>query len=184
MSTEAMSADAAAAVPAADKPASNKQIVVIAMLALAGTVAGAAAGAMVVAPRVIAHQVPISADSAKALAAAAAEKAESGEGAKGGERKVIKIENVIVNPAGTNGTRYLMASFGIEVGTAELEKKLTENEVQVRDRITTVLQGQNLAFLTAPWARDSVKSKVADALREITGPKASFKVFVPQFVIQ
>jgi flagellar FliL protein len=184
MSTEAMSADAAAAVPAADKPASNKQIVVIAMLALAGTVAGAAAGAMVVAPRVIAHQVPISADSAKALAEAAAAKAEGSEGGKGGEKKVIKVENVIVNPAGTNGTRYLMASFGIEVSSPEVEKKLTENEVQVRDRITTVLQSQNLVFLTAPWARDSVKTKVAEALREITGPKASIKVYVPQFVIQ
>jgi len=183
MSTDAIGADAAAAVPAADKPASNKQIVVIAILALAGTVAGAAAGAMVVAPRVIAHQTPISADSAKALAEAAAAKAEGGEG-KAGEKKVIKVENVIVNPAGTNGTRYLMASFGIEVGTAETEKKLTENEVQVRDRITSVLQSQNLAFLTAPWARDSVKSKVAEALREITGPKASIKVYVPQFVIQ
>lgn len=184
MSTEAMSADAASAVPAADKPASNKQIVVIALLALAGTVAGAAAGAMVVAPKVIARQTPISADSARVLAEAAAEKSEGGEGGKGTEKKVIKVENVIVNPAGTNGTRYLMASFGIEVATPELEKKLTDNDVEVRDRITTVLQAQNLNFLTAPWARDSVKVKVADALREVVGPKARFKVFVPQFVIQ
>ncbi len=179
MANEAPAPNPEAAQATAEAAAPSKKFAMIAALAIAGTGIGAAAGALVVAPKLIARQA--AADSSHtAKPEEGAE--EHGEGAA--EKKVIRIDNVIVNPAGTGGTRYLMASFGVEVGDPETEKKITDHEVEVRDLITSILETQTLASLTAPWARDSVKAKVADALKSVAGPKCKVRVFVPQFVIQ
>lgn len=179
MASEAPTPNAEAAAQPAEPAAPSKKIAMIAALAIAGSGLGAAAGALVVGPKMIARQTA----GADSTHAAPAEGGESkGEGAV--EKKVIRIDNVIVNPAGTGGTRYLMASFGLEVGDAESEKRITDHEIEVRDRITSILESQTLASLTAPWARDSVKQKVTDSIRQIIGSKTSLRVFVPQFVIQ
>jgi flagellar FliL protein len=180
MASEAPTPNAEAVEQSAEPAAPSKKIAMIAALAIAGTGLGAAAGALVVAPKLIARQ----AGTADSTHAAAADEGGEAKGEGAAEKKVIRIDNVIVNPAGTSGTRYLMASFGLEVGDAEAEKRITDHEIEVRDRITSILETQTLASLTAPWARDSVKQKVTASIREITGSKTSLRVFVPQFVIQ
>lgn len=179
MASEAPTPNGEAAEPAAQAAAPSKKMAMVAVLAIAGIGLGAAAGALVVAPKLIARQTP--ADSSHA---AAPEEGGESHTEAGAEKKVIRIDNVIVNPAGTGGTRYLMASFGLEVSDAESEKRITDHEVEVRDLITSILETQTLASLTAPWARDSVKLKVTESIKTIAGPKSKVRVFVPQFVIQ
>lgn len=98
--------------------------------------------------------------------------------------KIYRIDNLIVNPAGTAGTRFLMAAVAIESGE-ETDKVLREREVQVRDAVTATLEAQTLDVLTQPGARDSLKVALSAAVRGVLGqPAAELRVYLPQLVIQ
>ncbi|NOT09586.1 MAG: flagellar basal body-associated FliL family protein [Gemmatimonadales bacterium] len=116
-------------------------------------------------------------------AAPKAEAEEKGHGAAAAERRLVRIENLVVNPAGSEGQRFLMVSVAFEVGNAAAETALKEAEVQVRDMVTGVFERQSMADLTRPGARDSLRSKLAEVVRPIAGG-APLRVYLPQFVIQ
>lgn len=64
---------------------------------------------------------------AAAEAAGHGEKSEGGEGGEegegGAEPNIYIVKDVILNPAGTNGTRFLLTTVGFEVSTAEAKKR-------------------------------------------------------------
>ena len=178
-----MAEAAAAAAPAAEAtPAAKKTGLTIGLL-VGGLVLGGAAGTFVVAPRLV--------PSAGAVADSAGEHGTEGEakgdGEKGGPEaeapKLVKLDNIIVNPAGSQGSRFLMASIVLAVETDKLEADLHARDAELRDKVTTVLEVMTMAQLTAPGARDTVKARVTSMIGELVG-KQKFKVFLPQFVIQ
>ncbi len=127
----------------------------------------------------------VAADSAGEQGEADGEAGAKGEHeGKEGASKLIKLENIIVNPAGSQGSRFLMASVVLAVGTSELETDLQAREVELRDKVTSVLEVMNMAQLTAPGARDTVKARVSTMVTEMVGGKPRFQVYLPQFVIQ
>ena len=144
---------------------------------------GGALAFFVVAPKIIAKQQPAVADSAAAEAGEHGKEAES-EGHGGEPAKLVQLENIIVNPAGSQGTRFLMASVAFAVTDEAGQKKLDDSKVELRDKVTSVLEDMNMALLTAPGARDTVKARVGAMAAEMLGPKVAVKVFLPQFVIQ
>jgi flagellar FliL protein len=103
-----------------------------------------------------------------------------------GETKSVRvpIENVVVNPAGSQGTRFLMASVVLEVGDAETEREIKLREAQVRDLIGSVMEVRTLERLTMPGARDSLKDAIRTALGGLLGRDAIVAIYLPQFVIQ
>jgi flagellar protein FliL len=163
-------------------PATGKKTKVIAALAVLGGVLGGIAGGLVLAPRVIAGLHP--AATREPTAGSAVGVGAGGESEGGGARKMVELSNIIVNPAGSQGTRFLMTSVAISVTTDEAQKLLSERQVELRDRITSILETQTMAQLTAPGARDTLKVRIAGEVSGIVGPKVPLKVFLPQFVIQ
>ena len=175
-------AEAAAAPAAEAAPAPGKKTGLLIGLTLGGAVLGGLLAAFVVAPRIIARQAPGVADSAAAGGEHGTGEGE-GEG-KGEPAKVVVLENLIVNPAGSQGSRFLMTTVAFAVADDKGQKLLDESKVELRDRVITVLESLTLAQLTAPGARDSLKLRIAMVAGEMLGPKATVKVFLPQFVIQ
>lgn len=151
--------------------------------AVGGIALGGALAAFVLAPKIIAKQAPVGAEAAAAEGEQGKEGEHGGEG--GGEpAKMVTLDNIIVNPAGSQGNRFLMTSVAFGVADEALQKKLDESKVELRDKVTGVLEGMSMAQLTAPGARDSIKVHITEVVGEMLGPKADVKVFLPQFVIQ
>jgi flagellar FliL protein len=155
----------------------------MALIIIGGAAVGGTVAAFVVAPRVIARQVHAAADSTRQ-----ADSSEGGgKGGKGGEMKeskIVSFDNLIVNPAGSQGTRFLMSSVALEVDGADAEKRLRDHEIEIRDLITSILESQSMQTLTSPGARDSVKNRVSAAVQPFAGKAAGLRVYLPQFVIQ
>jgi flagellar FliL protein len=147
--------------------------VVVGTLALGGV-----AGTFLVAPRVVAGRA--------AAKPAAHEKESRGEQAGEDKKKipVFRLENLIVNPADSQGTRFLMATIAFEVDDEKTGERLREREVQVRDVVMSALESQTLEMLTRPGARDSLKLRLANAVAPFTGRGKRVRVYLPQFVIQ
>lgn len=175
----ATSASASApATPAATAAGPAPMILIAAVVG--ALIAGSAAGTFVVAPRF----------APKTAATPAAnepekEKKPGGHGkAKEGEKGAVhKIENLIVNPAGSEGQRFLMTTVAIEV-PEKADEMLRDHDAEVRDVVIAALESETLITLTRPGARVQLKAKIADAVRPIVGKTEYLRVYLPQFVIQ
>jgi flagellar FliL protein len=173
-------AAAAAPAPATEAPpAPGAKKGLLIGLTLGGAILGGLVATFVVAPRIIARQTP-AADST----AGHEEPAEGGHGTKGEPARLVELENIIVNPAGSQGNRFLMTSIALAVADEKGQKLLDESKVELRDKVTGVLENMTMSQLTAPGARDTLKARIAIVAAQMLGPKASVKVFLPQFVIQ
>jgi len=183
MAEAATAAAAATAAPAAEgAPVAGKKTGLMVGLTVGGAILGGLVASFVIAPRVIARQ---------GHAAVAASTAESGSeeggehgGKPAGERKLVELSNIIVNPAGSQGSRFLMTTVAFSVADEKAYTVLKDHEVEVRDRVTSILESRTMAQLTGPGARDSVKLAIATMAGTLIGPKVSVQVYLPQFVIQ
>ena len=98
--------------------------------------------------------------------------------------KFLELENLLVNPAGSRGERFLMVSVAYEVPDDEALEHLHEREIQIRDVVSATLESRTLDDLTQPSARDDLKQKLLEVVEPFTGPAAWVRVYLPRFVIQ
>ena len=157
--------------PAAPPPKPGLSTKAIAM-AVAALVVGGALGLFVVAPR-------LRGGSAEPAAAATPAKDE----AKKEPPRIFRLDNVIVNPAGTLGQRFLIVSVAVEVNTPGAEENLKRADVAFRDAVTGLLERMTLNQLTQLNARDTVRAAVIGYARKFAADTA-VRVYLPQFLIQ
>ena len=181
-------AEGAEGAAAVKKPTPGPPLVVLIAVIVAALAAGAALGDLLVAPQVV------KARAAAALAAAKDphkkdKKKDKKKGKEGedGKPSVYKIDNIIVNPAGSNGGRFLMCSIVVQPEDNSLVDILREHEVELRDKVLTQLTSTTLEQLTGPGGRDSLRLRLATTVRSVLDKdeqQAELKVYLPQFVIQ
>jgi flagellar basal body-associated protein FliL len=155
-------------------PAAPKKWLGPAIIGLA-LVLGAALGKFAIAPRLA--SAPASAPTEEAGGA-------SGHGTETKPSLQVRIDNIVVNPLGSQGSRFIMASVVFEVADASAEAGLRARESEVRDLISAVIGARTLERLTMAGARDSLKLSLADSARHLLPPGSTLRVLLPQFVIQ
>ena len=168
MATEAI-ATAPAGEAAAPAKSSMKGII---LLALAGLVAGAPTGLFVTGPLL-----------AKRSASAPA-KPKAGSKSLETSSVAHSIENLVLNPAGSNGTRFLMVSATFELKDGGTENQMKEHDAEVRDHILSILGKKTVDELTDIAQREQIKKDVLDSVGALFDKGAVKKVFFSQFVIQ
>jgi flagellar FliL protein len=119
------------------------------------------------------------------------EKSEGGEGGEGGEEgeggaepNIYIVKDVILNPAGTNGTRFLLTTVGFEVTTSEAKKELEAKDVQVRDALNTILTAKSLTTLSMPENRDSIRQEISERVGKLLRTGKLSSVYFSKFIIQ
>jgi flagellar FliL protein len=194
--------------PAADAaaPAKPKLPVLIGMVAV-GLLVGGATGAVFVGPMVAKKMgkvtpVVVAVDGEHGDAAAdgeggdhadasADEAAADGEHAapKEGEAKaegaaVHVLENLVLNPASSGGSRFLLLTVAIEVGTAKAGEDFKNRDAELRDIILTALGVKTVEELTEIARREQFKTELKTAINAKFGKKAVKSLYFPQFVVQ
>jgi flagellar protein FliL len=159
-------ADAAEAAPAA---APGKRNLII--LAVAGLVAGTAAGLFGVGPIL-----------AKKRASSPA--SEVASEAKNESAVNHSIENIVLNPAGTNGQRFLMVTAAFQLKDASIDPIMKEHEPEIRDHMLALLSKKTVEELTDPAKRDPIKQEVLAVVAPMFPKGALLKVLFTQFVVQ
>jgi flagellar FliL protein len=103
---------------------------------------------------------------------------------KSGDGIVYAIEDIVVNPAGTAGSRFLSASFGIEVSSQETASRLEEREPLVRDALITILSSKTLAELTDAKQKEIMRLQIKKRLSLLLKTEDLTNVFYTDFVLQ
>lgn len=176
---EEQNAEAAAAA-APKKPG---LMIVIASL-VGGLVIGGAGGAFALGP-VLAKKF----SAPKSTAVASEETSADAHGGEKGDKKagntVHMIENLVLNPAGSNGTRFLMAAVAAEVKDEKVNEEMSGRDAELRDVVLRILGDHTVDQLTDMSIRETLKKTITDSLNARLANKAAIKrVYFPQFVIQ
>lgn len=124
---------------------------------------------------------------AAATAAAEAANAAEGKPAKPKEQSTYNFENVVVNLAGTMGTRYLKVGVVVmadQNSPVDLKKAFDENRIKLLDTTTTILSSLTLADLEEPGARNVIREKLVSAYNTVLKKKVAEQVYFSDFVVQ
>lgn len=112
-----------------------------------------------------------------------AEKAKSGHG-EASESLVYSIKDIVVNPAGTAGSRFLSVSFGFELGSKELMTAFESREPIVRDVLITILSSKTLAELTDAKQKEIMRVQIRKRLSQVLETEELAGVYYTDFVLQ
>lgn len=94
------------------------------------------------------------------------------------------FENVVVNLAGTMGTRYLKTNFTAEGSNADLRTAIEENKKQLLDVASTVLGSRTLADLEQPGAKNVIRNDLIANFNQTLKSDLIERIFFSEFVVQ
>lgn len=169
-----------------------------------GLAVGAGTGAFVVGPALASGLPQASAHPPKAKAHA--EEGEEGADEEGEEEEeegaeeegakpegkagapgasVYTIENLVLNPAESGGTRFLLLSIAFEVKDEAALEQLKGRDAELRDLVLASVGKRTVEQLSDMVLRDSLKLELRDVAKGLLKRKSQVKrIYFPQFVIQ
>jgi flagellar FliL protein len=113
-----------------------------------------------------------------------------GKDGKGGKESAAgagyEFQNVVVNLAGTMGTRYLKTSFLVTPAAKDTDIKaiFEGSKPRLTDVTLNVLSSLTLADLEEPGAKNIIREKLVMAYNQALGKKIADQVYFSDFVIQ
>ena len=112
-------------------------------------------------------------------------KKRSADGEEGAEEAYIfEISDIIVNPAGTGGTRFLSASIGFELDYPETMKLFEARQPQIRDALITILGSKNIEQLTDMKQKEIARLQIKKRVSHLLDTDELVAIYFTNFVIQ
>lgn len=146
---------------------------------LALTLVGGGAGGMFLLGPMIAGRNSEAADTRAADAGAARAPDERGAVA------IYTIDNIVLNPAMSNGSRFLLMAAAVECADKAIVEDLKNRDAEARDLLISVMAARTVEQLTDIAQRDSLRREIASALNAmLKRPTAVRRIYFSQFVVQ
>ena len=155
-------------IPSGGRRIGTSRLLTVLLPAGAGLLIGAASGGFVAGP-------------ALARRVAAREAADEASG-RAWARHVI--DNLVLNPAGSGGTRYLLVTVVFEVRDRGVADEMIQRDAEVRDATLRVLGGKTVEQLADLAGRDAIKQELTSTVGALLSKGAVRRIYFPQFVIQ
>lgn len=181
-----MSSDAT---PAA-APAKSKKSLLLVVIIVAGVVLGGGAGAFLAGPLLAGGPPPAGQNDSSgaggddASNGGEADEAAGRDGKKGAPPVVHLVDNLVLNPAQSGGSRFLLLSVAFAVKDDATAKVLADRDPELRDVIIRYFGARTVDELVDISQRDAMKVQLRATLVERFGKGSVRDVYLPQFVIQ
>lgn len=102
----------------------------------------------------------------------------------GSGQYIYTIDEVIVNPANTNGRQLLLTSLAFDMLNEGSKNTLEAKDFLVKDMIISVLSGKNTKFLNDISQRDSLRSEITHKIEGFLPEVKINKVYFSKFILQ
>jgi flagellar FliL protein len=115
------------------------------------------------------------------------EAASGGHGGKEGAAAgapVYTLDNLVLNPAESGGTRFLLLTISFELKSAEMADAMKARDAELRDAVLVTVGNKTVEQLSDVAARDSLKVELRAAAGKLFKKGGVKRVYFPQFVIQ
>jgi flagellar FliL protein len=109
----------------------------------------------------------------------------SGPGIIDGKVKVtVPMDKLLVNVAGTMGTRYLMTSVTLVGTDPNLKDKIEQNKDQLRDLANGTLSTKTIADIEKPDARNVIRAELLEVFNNALGGPVIKEIYITELAIQ
>ncbi|GAB4337290.1 MAG: hypothetical protein Kow0037_19850 [Calditrichia bacterium] len=98
--------------------------------------------------------------------------------------QIFSVDDVIVNPAGSNGMQFVLINFGFEVRTEDDVKLLETRQIQVRDLLLRILSKRTMEQLDGPDDKESLRAEVKEELGKLLPENHLMAVYFSNYIIQ
>lgn len=161
------------------KPASGPSVILLVLFAALGAGAGGWLGGPIVGPQI--QQLVASSGSDDGGYGGGG----GGHGSSGGgeTEEPIAIDNLILNPANSNGSRFLIATLVLDADESA-RGELEARDAEARDLLLSVLATRTVEELSDISLREEIREDLRAVLNAMLGRDAVHRIFFPQFVIQ
>lgn len=97
---------------------------------------------------------------------------------------IYVLENIVVNPSGTGGSRFLSVSFGFELESVELQDEFIHRDPIIRDALITILSSKTVSELTDAKQKEIVRYQIKKRLSKLMHTDELLGVYYTDFVLQ
>jgi flagellar basal body-associated protein FliL len=96
-----------------------------------------------------------------------------------------KLDPIVVNPAGTEGLRFLSATVHLGLSSQDVLNAIDANNLssKIRDRLIDILRAKTIDQLD-PAHHEEIKREIRRRLNEFLGENAVLEVYFQGFVLQ
>jgi flagellar FliL protein len=112
---------------------------------------------------------------------------ESASGGKPGASKKVSAPlsgKILVNVAGTAGTRYLVANMTLVGKVSDLKARVDQNDAELRDVASSILSGKTISDLEKPGMRNIIRAELIAAFNDILGKDVVNEIYLTEFAVQ
>jgi flagellar FliL protein len=109
---------------------------------------------------------------------------EEGEGSHSSGQFIYSIDEVVINPANTNGRQLLLTALAFDLHSEENKTELEGKEFLVKDMIISVLSSKSARFLNDISQRDSLKNEISNKIEGFIPDVKINKVYFTKFILQ
>jgi flagellar protein FliL len=102
----------------------------------------------------------------------------------GGAGHSVTLNKLLVNVAGTMGSRYLLSSITLLGDAADFSDQVAQKEPQLRDMASGILNTKTIADLEKPGARNLIRGELLAGFNTIMGKSAVHEIYFTEFAIQ
>lgn len=98
-----------------------------------------------------------------------------------------EFTNVVVNLAGTMGTRYLKTSFyvaGPPKSTIDIKKVFEDNRTKLYDTTLNVLSSLTLADIEEAGSKNVIREKLVSSYNQVLNQRVADQIYFSDFVVQ
>lgn len=160
------------------------------VLIVVGLGLGTGAGMFFVGPRFFGGPAAASAESTEEGGEAAHGEETGGHGeatAEEGEEgggTIHTIANLIVNPAGSNGSRFLLVDLAVGLTSEAAVTELEQRDAAARDELLLLFGSKTVQELADVSNRAGLKEEIQILVSELLISGSAHEIFFPRFVIQ
>jgi flagellar protein FliL len=105
-------------------------------------------------------------------------------GAPAGQKQTAAVSKLLVNVAGTMGSRYLLTSVTMKGQGSDFAGRVAQNEPQLRDMACGLLSTKTIVDLEKPGARNMLRGELLSGFNSILGNGAVEEIYFTEFSIQ
>ncbi len=108
----------------------------------------------------------------------------AGDQKTGPEKEIVSLNKLLVNVAGTMGSRYLLCTVALAGSDADFKAKVTRHDPQLKDAAMGILMTKTIADIEKPGARNTIRAELISSFNNILGGPVVEDLYFTEFAIQ
>ncbi|NOX36590.1 MAG: flagellar basal body-associated FliL family protein [Calditrichaeota bacterium] len=97
---------------------------------------------------------------------------------------IHQLEDIIVNPAESQGSQFLLINLAFEVKSEDDVELLKQREVIVRDILIQLLSGKTLLELDGPDDKELLRKEIIERVSKVLPKGHLYNVYFSNYIIQ